>query len=180
MARFLSLHLKPTWVQKEFGSDGKMTERIHHASDWHWAKRDWRETLFGAQAWHCRGKLGTARAQSLNSLSLCWPSTSIPSSAPHRHQHSLQGSCNARHGHWRGACSASLTKWHCFPVLAKAPNMQQSTMYQHFLIFFFNVLPNIPKVANRNYLTSSPSKIKGKDSNTSSHKIFERNWFCSH
>lgn len=99
MARFLSLHLKSTWVLKEFGSDGKTTERIHRASDWHWATRDWRKTLFGAHAWHCRGKLGTAGAQSLNSLSLCWPSTPTPSSAPLRHQNSLPGSCNARHGH---------------------------------------------------------------------------------
>lgn len=64
--------------------------------NWHWASRDWRKTLFGAHAAEVNWE---QQEFSLNSLSFCWPSTSIPSSAPHRHQHSLLGSCSARHGH---------------------------------------------------------------------------------
>lgn len=183
MARFPSLHLKSTWALKKFVSDGKMTEKSHRASDWHWASRDWRKTLFGAHAWRCRGKLGTARAHSLNSPSLCWPSTSTPNSAPHRHQHSLPGSAAPGTGTWRGMFSITTYKVTlCFPVFAKPPNTQEFTHASTFPSFFFFLMfyKKKTKITNRNYLTSSLKKLKGKDSNTSSHKLFERSWFCSH
>lgn len=83
--------------EKNLGQMEKWLKRLHRASNWHCASRLKENTSWSSC---CRGKLGTARAHSLNSLSLCWPSTSTLSSAPDRHQHSLPGSCNARHGHW--------------------------------------------------------------------------------
>lgn len=149
-----------------------------------------KENTFGAHAWHCRSKVGTARAHFLNSLSLHWPTRGIclqvkvkesaaTSQGGTQHQCSLSASAmpgtSTTYLVWDGQCHA-LTKWHSASHCL-LNYWTQVYLCINFFLLFFNVLQKNPtKYQNHHFSQEN----KGKGPATSSHMPSERSWSCSH
>lgn len=83
----LSLHLKSTWVLKEFGSNGKTTYRIYHASDWHSAMQGLKENAPWSSCMRPRKQTKNSQRSLSAQLSPGWPTvaaarTANPAPAP--------------------------------------------------------------------------------------------------